>query len=436
MGFVFGSPAEAKVLRPDGAGDYSNWAGTTGTFDDVNEYPNNDGDNTFNGKNTADSKQSYNLPNNSDSGVIDGVRVVLYAKVDLGPVEYVTPFLRINGNDYLGDNCTTLTTTSYTRCEYYWAQNPNGPSAWQVNDLNNLQAGFKTTANGLWGGAEHRVSQMYVDVNFRAETKKTKYFVTQEVLPVSGAYDKEFSFAIADPIDEVRSAYIEIRGITGPVASMTVDAKVNDTAGTPGAYDKTYTIRANGRPTLIKIDHDVTDYFKEFVTTPGGYTKYLHLNLSSSVYVLQAKLIITYTWIVPAQQAGNYPISGELTSTVFNTGVADGATYNSIMWTGSLGTSNTGKVRFQFASSKCSNGASNPPDCNSGSWSFIGGNDCNNLNWYDAPTPGTPVEIKCAGQNHNNHRYYRYKVQICSNDCSSAGDYTPTVQSIVISWSP
>jgi hypothetical protein len=422
-GFMFGSTAEAKILRPDSAGDYSSWSGA---YTDANEYPNNDGDAFYNATNLVNTRQSYNLQNNSDSGTIDGLRVVVYAKANVAPAEYIKPFIRIGSNDHEGDVCTNINDTSYVKCDYYWNKNPSNNQNWAVADLNNLQAGFKTETNGTWDDAEHRVSQIYVDVNFKAETKKIKYFVTQELVAVSGSYDKGFDFAIADPVDEVRSAYIEIKGLVGPTASMTIGATVNDSAGTPGAYDKTYTVKAGGRPTSFKIEHDVTDYFKSFVTAPGGYTRYLHLNMSDNVYVLQAKLIITYTWIVPAQQTGNYPISGELTSTVFDSGVTDGATYNSIGWKGALGTGNTGKVRFQIATSNNTGGP----------WVFIGGNSCTNVDWYDTTSADTPTEIQCAAQNHNNQRYYRYKVQICSNDCAAAGDYTPTVQDVMISWSP
>lgn len=128
--------------------------------------------------------------------------------------------------------------------------------------------------------------------------------------------------------------------------------------------------------------------------------------------------------------------TGSLTSTVFDSGVTDGAAYNSILWKGTLN-AGTGRVRFQIATSNCSNGATNAPTCNSGSWSFIGGATCGVGDWYDPGAPDTAAEITCAGANHNNMRYFRYKIQLCSaSNCTDSGSITPQVDDVVISWSP
>lgn len=57
--------------------------------------------------------------------------------------------------------------------------------------------------------------------------------------------------------------------------------------------------------------------------------------------------------------------TGSLTSVTFDTGYANGVTFNSLLWQGTLGLG-TSSVQFQFASSNCSNGASNPPTCTTG----------------------------------------------------------------------
>ncbi|MBI5078115.1 MAG: hypothetical protein HZB11_01950 [Candidatus Yonathbacteria bacterium] len=129
--------------------------------------------------------------------------------------------------------------------------------------------------------------------------------------------------------------------------------------------------------------------------------------------------------------------TGELYSAVFDTTATStqGPAYNSIMWNGTEGVS-TGKIRFQFATSNSS----------SGPWTFYGSADngatCNTSDWYDTLTsgagggPGKPVEIWCSPSQHNNQRYFRYRIQICSANCSSSGTASPVVSGVVVNWAP
>ena len=431
-GFFLAEIANAKILLPEAAGFYSQWSGS---YADVDEYPSNDNDTTYNATAVENAMQSYNFPSSSDSGTIRGVRVVFYAKATSTDIEYVRPFLRMSSSDYFGDNCTTINNSSYTKCLYYWATRPSDGLSWSVADLTNLEAGFQTRVNGLWDNGQHRVSQLYIDVDFKSETQKTKFHIFQKLVAVSGALNEPFSFSIADPIDEVRSAFIEIKGVAQPVASVNIGVTVNNSAGTPGSYDATYNLNATGRPTSFKINHDVTDYFKSFVKQSGTYDRYIHLNPDNNIYLLNAKLVIVYTWIVPPAAAGQYRAKGEVTSATFETtGAVDGPAYNSILWKGVL---NSGKVKFQIATSQCSNGAGDYPTCSTGSWNFIGGNNCDNSSWYEPSDQNVSVEITCAPSYHNGQRYFRYKIQLCSaSNCIDSGNGHPEIQDVIVSWSP
>lgn len=137
----------------------------------------------------------------------------------------------------------------------------------------------------------------------------------------------------------------------------------------------------------------------------------------------------TYVW--SKTMPGFHP-SGQITSLVFDSTQSSsyGPAYNSIMWLGSLNGGN-GRVRFQLASS----------DNTTGPWNYFGSSDggvtCNSASWYDPGAPNTPIEISCAPANNNGHRYFRYLVQLCSNsDCTSIGSITPTVNNIIVNWSP
>lgn len=124
------------------------------------------------------------------------------------------------------------------------------------------------------------------------------------------------------------------------------------------------------------------------------------------------------------------PVAGTLTSSVFDTTASSSSVgYNSIMWKGSLGGVglNEGKVRFQLASSSSVTGP----------WNFYGGTTCGALDWFSTTGPEDPVELKGTSciSNWNNKRYFRYKIQVCSNDCVISGANTPTVDDVIVNWS-
>ncbi len=120
----------------------------------------------------------------------------------------------------------------------------------------------------------------------------------------------------------------------------------------------------------------------------------------------------------------NKAISSTLTSSIFDTVVTYGAAYNSISWKGSF-SGGTPKVRFQLAASNSTTGP----------WNYYGGTTCGAFDWFDTTGPDTAVELKCPTQ-FNNNRYFRYKIQLCSNDCTTASEYTPIVTDIIVSWAP
>lgn len=132
-----------------------------------------------------------------------------------------------------------------------------------------------------------------------------------------------------------------------------------------------------------------------------------------------------YSQYATADISSGLTPTGDLISAVFDTtGSSDGPAYNSIMWKGTAG---TGKARFQLATS----------DSSSGPWTYRGGASCNDTTWYDAPTADLPVEITCANDYHNDDRYFKYKIQICSNtDCSTSGVTSPVVTDVVVNWAP
>ncbi len=112
------------------------------------------------------------------------------------------------------------------------------------------------------------------------------------------------------------------------------------------------------------------------------------------------------------------PLTGNLTSSIFDSQVASGAAINSIMWQGSkpFGTN----VRFQIASSNSSGGP----------WSYLGP-DGSGTTYYAPTDVDIPVQINLT--QHNNKRYFRYKMFLESNVAQTA---SPRVDDVIINWSP
>ncbi len=117
--------------------------------------------------------------------------------------------------------------------------------------------------------------------------------------------------------------------------------------------------------------------------------------------------------------------SGTLTSSVFDTRVAKGASMNGIVWQGSA---NGGLVRFQITSSNCANGASDPPTCMAGGWQYRGPDGTANT-FYEAG-PNIPIKINPAY--HTNYRYIGYFVRLER----VGGPPYPQINDISINWSP
>lgn len=121
------------------------------------------------------------------------------------------------------------------------------------------------------------------------------------------------------------------------------------------------------------------------------------------------------------------PVSAILDSSVFDTGINGGAVLNSVMWRGILpaGTS----VKIQIASSNCSNGATNPPVCDTGAWAYIGPGGAGDSYYSANPVVSMPINFKY----HNNHRYFKYRVFLYSD---AGQTQTPTVEDVIINYSP
>jgi len=108
--------------------------------------------------------------------------------------------------------------------------------------------------------------------------------------------------------------------------------------------------------------------------------------------------------------------AGTLDSTVYDTGVAEGAQLNSFVWKGSE-PANT-DVKFQFAVSNAS----------SGPWTFIGPDGTENT-YY---TPSVDASQRLDYFNFSDYRYFRYRVVLISDRSQRI---SPRVDDVLVNWS-
>ena len=271
------------------------------------------------------------------------------------------------------------------------------------------------------------------------KVKTNSFLVTSSDIAVSGPLNAPVNLYIGDNLEgitnPVKSAYFTMSGIYTGGGSITFSLNGN------AASAQTFTLPPVGAPTYIELLYkDPTNTINP--ASGGSYT--YTLNTAPSGLVISAFAVtLSETHRYKPGNCGGFPISGELYSAVFDTtGTSTGPAYNSLLWKGVLGgpLQDQGKVRFQLAVSDCANGATNYPTCSTGvgSWSFIGGATCAVTDWFEPGAPETTLDIQagaCVPQL-NNHRYFRYVVKICSDDCLVAGNFTPRVEDVVVNWSP
>lgn len=239
--------------------------------------------------------------------------------------------------------------------------------------------------------------------------------------------EKNFSFFVGESTPVVQSAFVELKGLAASGAStQSIDMKIKQQGGSYGGVT-TFNFDVPNRAQTFKVRYDVTSFMAGIITTAGTYnfTQYVKNNGPSSISVLNAKLIMTYQFTPPSS---GYRSTGYIISSTFDTASTNGAAPNAIMWQGTL--PSTSHVKFQFASSNCSNGTTNPPTCTTGTWSYIGP-DGTTGTFYEPSNQDVPLELDLS--THNNKRYFKYKVILNpTNDASG----TPTVTDIILNWAP
>ncbi|MDD4901643.1 MAG: hypothetical protein PHE24_00740 [Patescibacteria group bacterium] len=259
------------------------------------------------------------------------------------------------------------------------------------------------------------------------KVKTTEFYVydSDSVINPDSNISQDFPVYIGDNIgavtDPIKSAYFKVSGTYtgGGSINFTLNSGNSQIYNLPSAVSPTYFELLYADTSAMIAPGSAGTYYFNLGINPTGVT----------IYGAGAALDLTYQYAPPS--CAGLPPTGELTSAIFDT--IQTAAYNSIMWQGTFNGGN-GRVRFKLATSNSSSGPWNPEN-------FFGSSDngvtCDNVSWYDPGAPETPIEITCAPANHNNQRYFRYKVQLCSySNCTDSGSASPEVNKVIVNWSP
>lgn len=269
------------------------------------------------------------------------------------------------------------------------------------------------------------------------KVKTNEFLVAYRDTALSAATTTGFSFYIGDNLSGISTPLKSLEFVASGVytGSGTLALSLNGDSATT----KTFTLPSVSTPTHFDLIYkDPTNSISP--TSAGTYSHTLTATPSGvTLYGFNVELHETHRYKPPT--CGGMPVKGELYSAVFETtSTSTGPSYNAILWKGALGgpSTNQGHVRFQLAASDCANGATNYPTCSTGTWAFVGGATCSSVDWFDPGAADTSVDLQSSSciAEWSNKRYFRYAVEICSDDCTSAGSYTPRVDDIIVNWSP
>jgi len=301
--------------------------------------------------------------------------------------------------------------------------NPSSAGSYN-HTLNLVPSGVTLTTFGVRMSETHRFVPASCPDGSTQKVKTNNFLVISSDSAVSTSRTDSFTLYLGDNMAGIatplKSLQFTVSGVyTG---AGTVKMSLNSDATT----EQIFTLPSVSAPTQYEfIYKDPTSSISP--TSAGSYNYTITTNPSGvTLYQLGIAVQETHRYAPPA--CGGLPAHGELYSGVFEaTSTTPGASYNSILWEGTVG---SGKVGFQLATS----------DSSSGPWSFYGGDTCQSGDWFYTG-PDTPYDFQSSlascYANWSNKRYYRYAVRICSaTNCTDIGATSPIVDDIIINWSP
>jgi hypothetical protein len=143
----FWGPISIVTMRPEGAGNKSQWTPSAGSnYQNVDDTTTNS-DTDYNATSTNGNIDTYAMSDTGyASGTVLGVEWVAdVRKADPSATARVAPVLRIGGTDYVGSDINP-TTTYLLQNQRFRLQPVAGTPAWDVATLDAMEVGIKRTA--------------------------------------------------------------------------------------------------------------------------------------------------------------------------------------------------------------------------------------------------------------------------------------------------
>ncbi|MFP3984993.1 MAG: hypothetical protein ACLFU9_03370 [Candidatus Bathyarchaeia archaeon] len=172
-----GSP-EIVILRPNAAGNYTEW---TTVYPEGSEHweavedVTPDDDATYIETATSGHRDTFRLPNIPSGAVVSSVSVYARARGLPGPSASFNIMIRTHNTDYFSNNITpdpVYGTTSYT-----WTSNPYTGTNWTVGEVNDLEIGIRCSS-----ARSVRATQVYAEVTYDSSSPSASGHADVDVL--------------------------------------------------------------------------------------------------------------------------------------------------------------------------------------------------------------------------------------------------------------
>ena len=125
----------------------------------------------------------------------------------------------------------------------------------------------------------------------KANMKTVEYFITGETAKTTtsmGEVSRPFSIYIADTNPTIQNVFVELSGVSDPVASQTVRLKVNSQIAS------NYALNASTYPTPFTILHQIAS--SDLGAFSGGTSNntFYITAVSADISIASAKIVVTY----------------------------------------------------------------------------------------------------------------------------------------------
>jgi hypothetical protein len=130
-----------KIIRPDGAGNYSQWTPSAGSnYQNVDETLVDD-DTTYNSSGTAAQKDSYTFSAVGETGGVAGIILLATMRKDDAGSRTARQLTRVASTDYFGATESVL--DSFQVHKQVQETNPNTAAAWTVSEIDGAEFGVE-----------------------------------------------------------------------------------------------------------------------------------------------------------------------------------------------------------------------------------------------------------------------------------------------------